>query len=410
MNPDAPSGNPRLRPALIGGAVLVVIALAGYYTLRAPAPAPAESASPKAADGTVALGDAAAREAGLVVEAAKTVTRREQLEAPGVLALDERRTARIGSPVDGKVIEVFVEIGDRVPQGKELAHMIGPVVHEAWAAYRIAIAERRKAQNDLKFAVQTDDRAKRLFADKAVSEQEVQRANANRVSAEEALNIVDTEVRRSEEELEHLGITNSEDPSGETGEQIPVKAPLSGVVLEKLITEGTAVTPGTPLFVVSDLSSLWALAEIDETSISHVKAGVPVEVSVSAYPGETFTGTITWVADMVNPKTRRVTVRCALPNAQGRLKPEMYATVMLGEGEPRPVVVVPSSAIQDIDGKPVVFIEEGQGRYRQRSVTVGPERGGTVEVRSGLRDGERIVVAGAFLLKSELLKSTTPEG
>ena len=141
-----------------------------------------------------------------------------------------------------------------------------------------------------------------------------------------------------------------------------------------------------------------------------VKAGVPVEVSVSAYPGETFAGTIAWVADMVNPKTRRVTVRCALPNAQGRLKPEMYATMMLGEGEPRPVVVVPAAAVQDIDGKPVVFVEEGPGRYRRRDVTVGPESGGTVEVRSGLRDGERVVVAGAFLLKSELLKSTTPEG
>jgi cobalt-zinc-cadmium efflux system membrane fusion protein len=410
MNAEAPGGNARLRPALVGVAVLAVIVLAAYYALRAPAPAPAESAGPTPSDGTIVLTDAAAREAGVVVEAATTVTRREQLEAPGVLALDERRTARIGSPVDGKVIEVFVEIGDRVPQGKELAHMIGPIVHDAWAAYRTAIAERRKAQTELTLAVQADERAKRLFADKAISEQEVQRAGANRVAAEEALNIVLTEVRRSEEELEHLGITNSEDPTGESGEQIPVKAPLSGVVLEKLITEGTAVTPGTPLFVVSDLSSLWALAEIDETAISHVKAGLPVDVSVSAYPGETFAGTIAWVADTINPKTRRVTVRCALPNPQGKLKPEMYATVLLGEGEPRPVVLVPSAAVQDIGGKPVVFVEDGPGRYRRRDVTVGPDRGGAIEVRTGLRDGERVVVAGAFLLKSELLKSATPEG
>jgi cobalt-zinc-cadmium efflux system membrane fusion protein len=410
MNAESPSGHAPLRTALYGGAALVVLVVAGYLLFRTPAPAPPASVAPKAPDGSIALTDAAAREAGLVVEAATSVTRREQLEAPGVLALDERRTARIGSPVDGKVVEVFVEIGDRVPQGKELAHMIGPIVHDAWAAYRTAIAERRKAQSELQLAVQADDRARRLFADKAISEQEVQRAAANRVAAEEALNIVETEVRRAEEELEHLGITNSEDPSGESGEQIPVKAPLNGVVLEKLITEGTAVTPGTPLFVVSDLSTLWALAEIDETAISHVKAGVPVDVSVSAYPGETFSGTIAWVADMINPKTRRVTVRCALPNPQGRLKPEMYATVMLGEGNPRPVVVVPSAAVQDIDGKPVVFVEDGKGRYRRRDITAGPDRGGAIEVRSGLREGERVVVAGAFLLKSELLKSTTPEG
>jgi cobalt-zinc-cadmium efflux system membrane fusion protein len=410
MNPEAPSGNVRLRPALVGAAVLLVIALAAYYTLRAPAPAPAESGGPKPPDGTVTLTDTAAREAGVVVDAAKTVMRRDQLEAPGVLALDERRTARIGSPVDGKVIEVFVEIGDRVGQGKELAHMISPLVHDAWAAYRKAIAERRRSQTDLKLAVQADERAKRLFADKAISEQDVQRAGANRVAAEEALNIVETEVRRSEEELEHLGVTNSEDPSGESGEQIPVKAPLTGVVLEKLITEGTAVTPGTPLFVVSDLSSLRAMAEIDETAISHVKAGLPVDVTVSAYPGEKFIGTIAWVADTINPKTRRVTVRCALPNAQGRLKPEMYATVMLGEGEPRPIVVIPSGAVQDVDGKPVVFVEEAKGRYRRRDVVVGADRDGAIEVRSGVRAGERVVVAGAFLLKSEMLKSTTPEG
>ena len=410
MNADSPTGSVRLRPVLLGGGAVAILAFAAYFTMRAPVPAPADAGSPRAPEGMVTLAESADREAGLAVEAAKTVTRRDQLEAPGVLALDERRTARIGSPVDGKVIEVFVEIGDRVGQGKELAHMISPLVHDAWASYRKAVAERRKAQTELKLAIQADDRAKRLFADKAVSEQDVQRAGANRVAAEEALNIVETEVRRSEEELEHLGVTNSEDPTGESGEQIPVKAPLSGVVLEKLITEGGAVTPGAPLFVVSDLSSLWALAEIDETAISHVKAGLPVDVTVSAYPGEKFTGTIAWVADTINPKTRRVTVRCALPNAQGRLKPEMYATVMLGEGEPRPVVVVPSAAVQDIDGKPVVFVEEGKGRYRRRDITVGPDRDGAIEVRSGLREGERIVVTGAFLLKSELLKSATPEG
>ena len=132
--------------------------------------------------------------------------------------------------------------------------------------------------------MQQVERVKRLLADKAVAEQEVQRAESGRVAAEEALNIVQTELRRAEEEMEHLGITNSEDPTGEEGEQIPVKSPLNGVVLEKFITEGGAVTPGTPLFLVSDLSSLWALAEIDETALPHVQAGRPVEVRVAAYP------------------------------------------------------------------------------------------------------------------------------
>ena len=397
------------RRYLAGGALLLVLIVAALLYFRTPAPAEPDSAPAGAPDGTIALSEAAAKEAGLVVATVTTITRRNQLEAPGVLALDERRTARIGSPVEGKVIEVFVQIGDRVASGKELAHMISPIVHEAWAAYRTAVAERRKAQSELTLAVQADERAGRLLADKAISEQEMQRARANRVSAEESLNIIQTEIRRAEEELEHLGVTNAEDPSGESGEQIPVRAPLGGTVLEKLITEGGAVTPGTPLFVVSDLSTLWALAEIDETSLPHVKPGAPVEVKVAAYPTEAFAGAITWVADTVNPKTRRITVRCTVPNGSGRLKPDMYATVMLGEGEPRPMVVVPSQAVQDIGGKPVVFVETASGRFARRDVTVGADVGGQIEITSGLRAGERAVTAGAFLLKSELLKSGTPE-
>jgi cobalt-zinc-cadmium efflux system membrane fusion protein len=394
--------------AVLATAAVVVLALV-WLTMRAkpPAEAPAAAALPA---GTVVLSPAATKEAGLRVEPVATKMVRDTIEAPGVLSLDERRTARIASQVEGKVLEVFVEIGDRVTAGRELAHMISPVVHEAWAAYRKAIVERRRAASALKLAVQQEERMKRLYAAKAVPLQELQRSTADRTSAEESLNLVEIEVRRTEEEMQHLGVTNKDDPTGESGEQIPVKSPLAGVVLEKKITEGGAATPGSPLFVVSDLSSLWALAEIDETALPHVQTGQPVEVRVAAYPTERFAGTISWVADMVNPKTRRVTVRCGVPNPSGRLKPDMYATVALGASTERQVVVVPAEAIQEIGGKPAIFVETETGRFVRRDVTVGAERDGRIHILSGVAAGERVVVAGAFLLKSELLKSTTPEG
>ncbi|MBP1634557.1 MAG: czcB 1 [Acidobacteria bacterium] len=393
--------------AVLAAASLAVLAI-GWLALRPrdAKPAPAAQALPA---GVVELTDAAMKEAGLKVEPASTQEVQDAIEAPGVIALDERRTARIGSQVEGKVLEVFVEIGDRVPAGRELAHMISPVVHDAWAAYRKAVSERRRAETELKLAVQNEERAQRLFREKAASQQEVQRAAADRVAAEEGLSIVNTEVRRAQEEMEHLGITNSEDPTGEEGEQIPVRAPLAGVVLEKLITEGSAATPGMPLFVVSDLSTLWALAEVDETALPHVRAGQSAGVRVAAYPDETFAGTVAWVSDMVNPKTRRVTVRCAVPNPESRLKPDMYATIALGQGRPHPVVVLPSEAVQDIDGTAAVFVHAGGGRFTRRDVEAGAEREGRTEIRSGLRAGERVVVAGAFLLKSELLKTSAPE-
>lgn len=394
--------------AVLATAAVVVLAL-GWLAMRGGPPAQAPAASTPPA-GTVVLSPAATKEAGLRVEAAATTMVRDTIEAPGVLSLDERRTARIASQVEGKVLEVFVEIGDRVAAGRELAHMISPVVHEAWAAYRKSIVERRRSESALKLAVQQEERMKRLYAAKAVPLQDLQRSAAERASAEESLNLVEIEVRRAEEEMEHLGVTNKEDPSGESGEQIPVKSPLAGVVLEKKITEGGAATPGSPLFVVSDLSSLWALAEIDETALPHVQTGQPVEVRVAAYPAERFAGTISWVADMVNPKTRRVTVRCGVPNPSGRLKPDMYATVALGASTEHQVVVVPAEAIQEIGGKPAIFVETATGRFVRRDVTVGAERDGRVQILSGVSAGERVVVAGAFLLKSELLKSTTPEG
>jgi len=396
------------RRAAGGAAVLALATIAAWSWLR-PAPRPVAPAATSVVGDSLTVSEAAQRQAGIAVEPARTIMRTDQLEAPAVLALDETRTARLGSAVEGKVVEVFVQAGDRVKADRVLAWLHSPVVHQAWAAYRKAVAERRRLQTELAFTVQMDERAGRLFEDKAVSEQEVQRAHANRVAAEEALNIAGTEVRRAEEELEHLGVTNSEDPSGESGEQIPVKTPFAGVVLERLVTAGTAVTPGVPLFVVSDLASLWALAEIDETSLSLVATGRPVSVSVSAYPEQSFPGTIAFVGDTVNPKTRRVTVRCQVPNSGGRLKPEMYATVGLGESGPRSVVAVPSQAVHEIEGRTVVFVQSGE-RFSRRVVRVGSDVDGLIEIRSGVKAGERVAATGSFLLKSELLKQTMPEG
>ena len=124
---------------------------------------------------------------------------------------------------------------------------------------------------------------------------------------------------------------------------------------------------------------------------------------------KTLKSLVTFVADAVNPKTRRVTVRCIVPNAGGRLKPEMYATVALAESGPRPIVAVPSQAVHEIDGRTVVFVQAGD-RVTRREVRVGSDVDGLIEIRTGLKAGERVAAAGSFLLKSELLKQTMPEG
>jgi cobalt-zinc-cadmium efflux system membrane fusion protein len=386
-------------------AAVVVVAFVGVWRACAGRGEP-EARGPSAAGGSVALGEAAQKQAGIATDTVRRTTRSDRVEAPGILALDEKRTARLGSMVEGMVVKAHAEVGDRVGEGQVLAEMHSHVVHDAWADYRKAVAERRRRETEQAFAGQNEERAKRLLADKAISQQDLRRAEADRVAADEQLDMARTEVRRAEEALEHYGVTNAEDPSGESGETIPVRSPLHGVVLEKSVTQGTAVTVGTPLYVVADLSELWAVAEVDETQLPLVRAGRSTELRVSAYPGETFAGHITFVADMVNPKTRRVTVRCQLPNPGQRLKPEMYAQVTLAAGEPREVLAVPAGAVQEIEGRPLVFVKTAKGSFERRDVAVGGEAGGWVEVRSGVKEGEEVATTGSFLLKSELLKGT----
>jgi cobalt-zinc-cadmium efflux system membrane fusion protein len=394
--------------ALVAVAAVLVAVVALWRTLRTHGVPEVET--PKASGTTVSLPEAAQRQAGISTAAVKRATRSERVEAPGVLALDEKRTARLGSMVDGMVVKTHAEAGERVEIAQVLAEMHSHVVHDAWADYRKAVAERRRRELEQNFARQNEDRAKRLLADKAVSQQDVRRAETDRAAADEQLDMARTEVRRAEEALEHYGVTNAEDPSGESGEYIPVRSPLKGVVLQKSITQGTAVTVGSPLYVVADLTELWAVAEIDETQVALVRPGRPVELRVSAYPGQSFPGRITFVGDTVNPRTRRIAVRCQVPNPDGRLKPDMYAALTLSAGEPHEVLVVPSASIQEIEARPLVFVRTASGSYERRDVALGEEVDGWVEVRSGVREGETVATTGSFLLKSELLKGSLAGG
>jgi cobalt-zinc-cadmium efflux system membrane fusion protein len=393
----------RLAAHLVGITVAASLASCSGSTPVATPPGSATPAAP-AAD-IVTLDEGAQRQAGITVEQVRLVTRADQTEAPGLVALDESRTTRIGSLVDGVVLDSSAQVGDHVGARQILAKLHSHAIHDAQAGYRKAQAEERRLTTELTYAVQAHERAVRLYADKAIALQELQRTAANRAAAEQELDHARAEVRRSEEELGHLGIGDG-NAAGLPAEFIPVRSPIRGVVLERLVTQGTAVTPGMPLYVVSDLSALWVIAEVDESQLSRVRTGRPVQVRVAAYPNEEFTGTIDFVGETINPRTRRVTVRSVLANGDGRLKPEMFATVVIRESEPRQVLVAPSQAVQTVDGRSTVFVAEAGGRFRPRPVDLGPEIDGLVEVRSGLTAGDRVVAGGSYVLKSELLKAT----
>ncbi len=408
------------RWSTIARAIIPACAMSAALACGAADPAPApDAASDPAADararGTVVLTDEAIKNGGIVVAPVRATMRADRIAAAGRLTVDDTRTVRVGALQEGLILDTAAQVGDRVAARQLLATLHSHALHDAWAGYRKALADERRVERQLSFAVDAHERAERLYADKAMAQQDVQRAAVERNSTAEMLEAAKAEVARSIEELEHVGVTVSEDgptptaeataaAAGAASERVPIRTPTGGVVLERLVTPGTTVTVGTPLFVVSDLSALWAIAEVDESHLSRVKTGGSVDVSVAAYPGEVFRGTITFVADTINPVTRRVTIRSAVANADRRLKPEMLATMSLGEGAPRPALVVPTGAVQTVDGALTVFVEEARGRFVARQVQTGTEADGLVEITSGLKEGERVVAAGSFVLKSELGK------
>lgn len=396
-------------------AALLSGSLAAGACTSAPAPASTSAASatsvatsPTAAgqpSDTVTLTDAARAQAGISVVAASPLARADATEAPGLVATNDLRTARVGALVEGSVVDIAVQAGQHVGRGALLAHLHSHIVHDAQANYRKALAEERRFTIELQFATDAQQRAERLLEQKAVALQDVQRARATRANAVEALDIAKAEVQRSVDELHHYGLSTEAAPTSGDKDDLPVRTPFAGVVLERLVTQGTAVTSGTPLFIISDLSTVWVLAEVNESHLSKVRVGAVVSVRVPAYPADTFPGKVTYIGETVNPKTRRVTIRCEVPNLGGRLKPEMYATVRIAEGDARTAVGVPSGAIQQVGGRTVVFVAEGP-RFRVRPVEVGEDRDGITEVSTGLSAGELVAGAGAFVVKSELLKSS----
>jgi cobalt-zinc-cadmium efflux system membrane fusion protein len=275
--------------------------------------------------------------------------------------------------------------------------------------------ERRQAE--LQFAEEFHKRASRLHELKAGSLQQVQEAETKRRGAETFLEIAKAGLERAVNHLRYLGLTPEQLPgaaaehAGEsqgTHEEvhlIEVRSPVSGTIIDRMVSRGAVVTPSDSLYVISDLSRLWVIAEVPEQHLSSLRRGLGVDVSVRAYPGKTFPGRITYVSDSLDPETRTVEVRCELNNPGRQLKTEMFATLKIFAGSGKEAIVAPLSALQNVDGEEVLFVPEGEGSFRVRRVQVGQRTDSVAEIVSGLQPGEKVVVAGAFHLKSELLKA-----
>jgi membrane fusion protein, heavy metal efflux system len=367
---------------------------------RAPGPTREPAEVEKHDDASVVrLSDAARQRAAITVVTVQPRSVNEVLSAPAELQLNGDRVAMVGPRVAGRVARIDVSMGDRVAVGTVLASIDSPDVGSLLASYSSAQAAESVAQR-------TYQREKDLFARRISAEREV-------LAAEAALANATSERRSIESRLQAIGVALP--PAGSTGStsaQLPIRSPIQGTVLERNATIGAPVGPDTVLFKLADLSTLWLVAKVPETTMRDIRRGDTVTVKVDALPDQPVSGRVSYIGATVSDTTRTVDVRIDVPNKASQLKPGMFARAQLtsrSASERSVRTLIPQIAVQELKGKRVVFVPRSDGGFDIREVTVGASVGDDIEILSGLKTGESIVTSGSFTLKSQAVRGEAGE-
>lgn len=351
----------------------------------------AESGADAAPDSVIVLDSAAVALAGIELVPVRT-SGGGYLTANGTITYDENRAATVAPRAEGRIARVLADLGQQVGAGQTLALIESAEVGEMRG-------EIESARARMEVAMKNYEREQRLFREKISSERET-------LEAEGEYRVALADYNSALARLRSTGAT-----AGEGGAYALV-APVSGVVVDRDARPGQVVGPETELFTVAALDHLWITTDVYENDLSRVSRGANATVIPRALGGEGFPGTVTYAGGVVDPETRTFKVRVEVENESGHLRPGMYATVRIqAPAASSATIVVPEVAVQEIDGREVVFVAGGApGRFIIRPVRLGDTLGeGRVAVADGLRRGERVVGEGAFQLKAELLKVRSGE-
>ena len=330
-------------------------------------------------------------------------------ETTGKVGFNEDRITPVFPNCAGRVTEVLVKKGDLVQVGQPLLVMESPDVISAENDLVAASTAENTAASAQDAARKALERAKNLREREAISTRELQESEAAYGRAKDEQHRTRAAVRVAEARLELYGKTSDEITElvelgrkniGKVDERVVIRAPLSGTIVDRKVGQGQYVRQegNEPLILLSDLTSLWVLAEVYESFLSRIHVGAPVTISVAAYPERKFPARISFINPTVDPETRTVHVRCVVANPNTLLKPEMFARISIGAATPQPFPAVPASAIFTQGADAFAFVEESTRRFRKRPVKVGRQVDGHILVESGLRVGERVASHGVLLL------------
>ena len=364
-----------MKKVLICGIALVVIACGGE---KKAAPAEPATRSPKAMQG-------------VKTEPVTVTTFQKTIDTTGTVAFNQNRSTQVLSPISGPVSRINVNVGSRVSRGEALALVSSPDFAAAVSALRKAEATARNARRIAELDAQ-------LFKNDAIARRDYEQAQTDAVNAE-------ADRDAAVQQLQSLGVDQATINEVRENHPVPnlggvIRAPISGTVVEKLISPGQLLQSTTPCFTVADLSDVWVYANVFEADLASVHLGDTAEISTGG--GQTLTGRVDNIAAVVDPNTRAVAVRIDVANPGEVLKRDFYVHVQLHSRTPVQGILVPVSAIlRDDQNLPFVFVTKPDGTYERRKVELGSRTGDRQEIRSGLNAGDSIVVEGALFLQNE---------
>lgn len=317
----------------------------------------------------------------------------EQLTLTATILANQDKLVHISPRIPGRIVRVQANLGDRVKAGQELARLDSIEVGEAHSAFLQAQSHHALARADF-------ERVEKLHKEEIIPQKEFFRARSELEKARANL-------RTASDKLRILGVAPTQ--SEATASTFPLTSPLNGNVIDKKAVLGELAQPDKPLFSIADLSTVWIDANLYEKDLGKMKVGSAATITVAAYSSETFKGKLIYISSMLDKETRTLKARIAVPNPDGRLKPEMFATTLIDTQTKGKAIVLPNDAVVLIDGEKVVFVEN-KGEFEKRIVDLGESTGGKQRVLLGLEPGERVVVKGAYALKARMLKSRLGEG
>ncbi|MBI5476148.1 MAG: efflux RND transporter periplasmic adaptor subunit [Ignavibacteriales bacterium] len=347
----------------------------------------------------ITLTSKAMKEMGIEIQTIKNETLTGLIKAAAKLIPNQDYEAQVGSLIQGRVHKVFVKEGDNVKAGQVLMQLEGLEIGELKAVYL-------KAKSNLDYYKAVYERQKTLIEQNIGSQKVLQEAKADYEKASAEFNAEDKRIHA-------VGLSHEDVLENGTLEHIagilPIKSPINGIVTERNVVIGQLVEANTLAFKIMNISNLWADGQVYEKDISKLSGKPEIEFTTTAYPNEKFNGTTILIGQTVDERTRTIKYRASLQNKNNKLKPQMFGEMFIPVTGNVKGIAVPNDAIIKEGGKSFVFAALNDTTFSKKIVGLGNNLGDMTEIISGVSEGEKIVVKGAFFLKSELMKEMMKE-